>query len=262
MRDLGRRHRQVLGLTTFGQLGTGTPTKLVVDLGSGRTAKAVSTGHSTEPRSSNDTVKCWGWNAFGQLGYGNTEPRNAPPTVVDLGSGRTAGCVDRVWAHVRDPRRVGHRQVLGLERIMASLDREHRAEKRTHNCGRPWLWAHCEGCVKGGAHVRDPRRRHRQVLGLERSWPARIRRQCAEKRTPTQTVVDLGSGRTAKAVAAGDKHTCAILDDDMYAGVTTFRVCSDTGTTPRIPLEATAVGNSARVHNFSSRFWTWISGRC
>jgi hypothetical protein len=35
-----------------------------------------------------------------------------------------------------------------------------------------------------------------------------------ERNAPEATAVNLGSGRTAKAVACGDVHTCAILDDE------------------------------------------------
>jgi alpha-tubulin suppressor-like RCC1 family protein len=45
----------------------------------------------------NGKVKCWGNNAFGQLGYGDTQNRGLLPTdtpdllpEIDLGSGRTA----------------------------------------------------------------------------------------------------------------------------------------------------------------------------
>ncbi len=64
-----------------------------VNLGSGRTAKALSLGNShTCAILDEDTIKCWGWNNNGRLGYGDTTDRTAPDAtaVVDLGSGRTA----------------------------------------------------------------------------------------------------------------------------------------------------------------------------
>src|SRR5262249_29406613 len=67
-----------------------------VDLGGGRTATAIATGQSqTCGIVDNGTVRCWGENQYGQLGYGNAteigdneSPGGAGP--VDLGSGRTA----------------------------------------------------------------------------------------------------------------------------------------------------------------------------
>ena len=65
----------------------------MVNLGAGRTAKAVSTGSShTCALLDDDTLKCWGRGAFGMLGYGDETDRSAPEAteVVNLGTGRTA----------------------------------------------------------------------------------------------------------------------------------------------------------------------------
>jgi alpha-tubulin suppressor-like RCC1 family protein len=70
----------------------------IVDLGSGRTALAVSAGEThTCALLDNHKVKCWGGNDMGQLGLDSTVGRgqspadmgdNLPP--VNLGTGRTA----------------------------------------------------------------------------------------------------------------------------------------------------------------------------
>ncbi len=45
-----------------------------VDLGAGRTATAITAGDfHTCALLDNGIVKCWGFNAFGQLGYGDTD---------------------------------------------------------------------------------------------------------------------------------------------------------------------------------------------
>ena len=72
-----------------------------VDLGSGKTAKAIAAGDShTCVILDNSSVKCWGANASGQQGLGDTDNRgdnssemgdNLP--VVDLGTGRTAKAI-------------------------------------------------------------------------------------------------------------------------------------------------------------------------
>ena len=71
-----------------------------LDLGSGRTAKAICAGSYHSCAILDDgTVKCWGPNGNGQLGYGDTTTRDAPPaTPVDLGTGRTAKAVSCEWA--------------------------------------------------------------------------------------------------------------------------------------------------------------------
>ncbi|AUN99778.1 hypothetical protein C0V70_17020 [Bacteriovorax stolpii] len=68
------------------------------DLGTGRTAKAISLGSSHAcVILDNNKVKCWGYNASGALGLGDTTNRGALPNqmgdnlpYVDLGTGRTA----------------------------------------------------------------------------------------------------------------------------------------------------------------------------
>ncbi|MBM3674942.1 MAG: hypothetical protein FJW88_08290, partial [Actinobacteria bacterium] len=54
----------------------------------------------------NGTVKCWGYNAKGQLGLGNTDPRGDGPgemgdnlPAVDLGTGRTATAITAGYQH-------------------------------------------------------------------------------------------------------------------------------------------------------------------
>jgi hypothetical protein len=136
-----------------------------VNLGSGRTAKAVSLGDShTCAILDDDTLKCWGHGGYGRLGYGDTTEREDPETtaVVNLGSGRTAKAVSA-----------------GRHHTCAILDDD------TLKC-----WGH------GG-------------LG-RLGYGDKTQREAPE----ATAVVNLGSGRTAKAVSAGYAHTCAILDDD------------------------------------------------
>ena len=72
-----------------------------VNLGTGRTAKAIATGElHTCALLDDDSVKCWGGNHRGQLGLGDTNSRgdesnemgdNLP--AVNLGTGRTAKAI-------------------------------------------------------------------------------------------------------------------------------------------------------------------------
>jgi alpha-tubulin suppressor-like RCC1 family protein len=100
------------GLNSFGQLGLGDTNNRgdvageiaslpYLNLGTGRTAKALAMGQShTCAILDNNTVKCWGAALFGQLGSGNTTSRgdnagemgDTLPTV-SLGTGRTAKAI-------------------------------------------------------------------------------------------------------------------------------------------------------------------------
>ncbi|NDG47333.1 MAG: hypothetical protein EBY37_09610, partial [Flavobacteriia bacterium] len=91
------------GRDNYGQLGDGgsntdtnAPSSTAINLGTGRTAVAVSTGtYHTCAILDNGDLKCWGWDANGQLGDGGTNTNlNAPSsTAINLGMGRTAVAV-------------------------------------------------------------------------------------------------------------------------------------------------------------------------
>ena len=71
----------------------------VVDLGTGKTAKAMSIGYAHHCVILNDdSLVCWGSNGYGQLGVGDTNTKTSP-TLVDLGSGRTAKAVALGQSH-------------------------------------------------------------------------------------------------------------------------------------------------------------------
>ena len=98
------------GGNNFGQLGVGDTANRgddagemgdnlpAVDLGSSRTATQIAAGHEhTCAILDNATVKCWGYNIFGELGLGDSAYRGDGAgemgdslSAVDLGSGHTA----------------------------------------------------------------------------------------------------------------------------------------------------------------------------
>jgi alpha-tubulin suppressor-like RCC1 family protein len=96
-----------------GQLGIGDqksynrPLENVLDLGSGKTAKALVTGNShTCVMLDNSSIKCWGKNDSGQLGQGDTDSRGNGPNEmgdnllsIDLGSGKTARAISAGDSH-------------------------------------------------------------------------------------------------------------------------------------------------------------------
>ena len=60
-----------------------------VDLGTGRKATAIAAGeYHTCAILDNSSIKCWGYNASGQLGLGNTTD-SPNPSAVNMGSGIT-----------------------------------------------------------------------------------------------------------------------------------------------------------------------------
>jgi alpha-tubulin suppressor-like RCC1 family protein len=82
-------------------MGDNLPT---VDLGTGRTATAISLGSAQSAHTcallDNAAVKCWGQGAYGQLGQGNTttlgdgaNEMGENLTAIDLGTGRTATAI-------------------------------------------------------------------------------------------------------------------------------------------------------------------------
>jgi hypothetical protein len=141
-----------------------------VDLGTGRTAVAVSAGkYHTCAILDDGSVRCFGFASSGQLGYGNVNdigdnetPGSAGP--VDLGVGRTAVAL-----------------AAGDEHTCALLDN-----------GDVRCWGHAAFGELGYGNT-DP---------------------IGDDETPGSVgPVDLGTGRTAVAIAAGAAHTCAVLDD-------------------------------------------------
>lgn len=177
------------GSSSSGQTGKGTKTNdfgdaanemganlTPISLGTGRTAKAVAVGgFHTCAILDDDTLKCWGESANGQLGLGTTTDRgdgagemgDSLPTV-DLGTGRTAKSL-----------------ALGLGHSCAILD---------NNTVKCWGFNSVDG-----------------ELGLGDTTP---RGDGAGEMGDSLPVVNLGTGRTALQISTGGSHTCAVLDNN------------------------------------------------
>ena len=225
-----------LGNTTargdgIGAMGDSLP---AVSLGTGRTALAVAAGaNHTCALLDNHQVKCWGANALGQLGLGDTNPRgdganelgdNLP--TVSLGTGRTATALTAGNNHTcalldngtvkcwgsngsgqlglgdTNPRGDGANE-LGDNLPTVSLGTGHTALTvsggGTHTCARlENSQVKCWGNNDSGQ------------LGLGDTNP---RGDGANELGDNLPTVDLGTGRTSAAVTAGADHTCAELDD-------------------------------------------------
>jgi cysteine-rich repeat protein len=154
-----------------GQMGSNLP---AIELGTGRTAQKVAAGYQGSCAIlDNGSLKCWGENIFGELGLGDTDPRgtqsgqmgdNLP--AVELGTGRTALALAG-----------------GPNRACAILDN-----------GSLKCWGE-NGFGELG--LGDTNSRGSAPGQMGDNLPA----------------VDLGSNRTATAVAMGASVTCALLDN-------------------------------------------------
>ncbi|MDQ6804281.1 MAG: hypothetical protein M3065_04810 [Actinomycetota bacterium] len=140
-----------------------------VDLGPGRSATAIVTGNfHTCALLDDGNVRCWGLGANGRLGYGNTN---------DIGDDETPGSVSPVnlGGHTAKAISAGGAQTCAI------------LEDSTVRC-----WGYDFHGELGYGNT--------DTIG-DNEAPGSVR------------AVDLGAGRTAKAITTGGAHTCAILDD-------------------------------------------------
>lgn len=158
-----------------GEMGTAL---VPVDLGAGRTARAITTGVSHACAAlDNGQVKCWGRNDDAELGLGDTTNRGFAPgqmgdalPAVNLGTGRRAVAVSA-----------------GDHHTCAILDN-----------GQVKCWGRNNLGQAGRGDISAPVDR----VGDD---PAEM--------GDALPAVALGTGRTARAVSAGRDQTCAVLDN-------------------------------------------------
>ncbi|MDP9463854.1 MAG: fibronectin type III domain-containing protein, partial [Actinomycetota bacterium] len=205
-----------------------------IDLGSGRTAIAIDAGgYHTCALLENGTVKCWGNNFFGDLGYGDTEPRGDGPgemgnnlAPVDLGAGRTASAITAGSEHTCAVLDDGTVKCWGLN-LFGQLgygDTNHRGDdggEMGDNLAPVDLGAGrtASAITAGGLHtcallddgtVKCWGRNSSGQLGY---GDISLRGDGAGEMGDNLAPVDVGAGRTAVAIIAGGAHTCALLDD-------------------------------------------------
>jgi len=201
-----------------------------VNLGLGRTAKAISAGGAHTCALLDDgSVRCWGFGGSGRLGYANindvgatatTTPDTAGP--VDLGPGRTATAISAGGDHtcaVLDNGTVRCWGFGGSGRLGYANSDNVGAVQAPGSVGPVDLGPGrtATAISAGGDHTCA-------VLdnGSVRCWGVGAFGQLGYASTSTvgETQspgsvgpVDLGAGRTATALTTGDLHTCALLDD-------------------------------------------------
>ncbi|KAG5175869.1 regulator of chromosome condensation 1/beta-lactamase-inhibitor protein II [Tribonema minus] len=205
-----------------GQLGQGdwlslsSPPKSAINLGSGRTAKAIAAGVGhTCALLDNATVKCWGFGENGQLGLGDDVALNSPSIdAINLGLGRTAKAIATGFFHtcaLLDDSTVkcwgnNYSGQLGQgttdDLILPPKSAINLGSSRTATAiaaGREHTCALLDNAtVKCGDYGADGQLGQGSTANLH---------------SPPKSVINLGSGRTATAIATGNYHTCALLDN-------------------------------------------------
>ena len=156
-----------------GEMGDNLPT---VNLGTNRTAQTLAAGYNfTCAILDNGTTKCWGGNAYGQLGQGNTtvlgdnanEMGDNLPTV-NLGTNLTA------------------RQLY--------LSAQSHVACASLNTGALKCWGRNDTAQLGLGDLVN-------------------RGDAGSQMGDSLPVVDLGTGRTVRNLSCGASHTCAVLDN-------------------------------------------------
>jgi hypothetical protein len=199
-----------------------------VNLGTGRTAVALAGGSDhTCAILDNRTVRCWGANSDGQLGYGNTDtigdneaPASAGP--VNLGTGRTAIALAAGYYHtcaILDNGTVrcwgeNSNGQLGYGNLDNIGDNETPAAAGPVNLG--------AGLTAVALAAGDYYLSAILDNGTVRCWGYNGDGQLGygntdnigDNETPASAgPVNLGAGRTAVALSAGYAFTCAVLDN-------------------------------------------------
>jgi alpha-tubulin suppressor-like RCC1 family protein len=228
-----------LGQTTSGQNGD-EPGEMGDDLppialGTGHTATAIAAGFSHSCALLEDgTVKCWGSNLSGQLGYGNTsnigldEDMGDNLSIVALGAGREATAITagdgqtcallddgsvKCWGD-NDKGRLGQGDQadrgdepgeMGDSLLPVALGTDRTATAISTGYGHVCAILD-DDTLKCWGENSEGR------LGL---GDTNHRGDAPGEMGDALPVVDLGAGRTAVGIAAGDDGTCALLDDAL-----------------------------------------------
>lgn len=215
-----------------GQMGSELP---LVDLGTDHVVSQIEIGFGAScALLSSGSVKCWGSNSSGQLGLGDHNPRGTGPDqmgnalpAVDLGQGKTATSIAVGPGHTCAVLSDGLVKCWGSSSSGAlglgdELDRGGEPGQMgdklpTVNLG--------QGKIAKAVAVGS---RHTCALlsdGAVKCWGGNSEGQLGLGDTLTRgtspeqmgdklPTVNLGGGTTAKAIAAGDTHTCVLLSDD------------------------------------------------
>ena len=224
---LGQRRHGRLGYGNTNSIGDNeTPGGFgPVDLGTGRTATAISAGNAhTCALLDTAEVRCWGQAANGRLGYGNVTDIGDTETPGGFGPvnlGRPAVAISAGNAHTCAILDTGQVRCWGLGTTAASATAT-RTRSATTRCP-----ARSPRSTSAQAAQQSRSRRRRDTCaildtGQVRCWGVGADGRLGygnlnaigDNETPGSVgPVDVGAGRTALAISVGAAHTCALLDD-------------------------------------------------
>ena len=188
-----------------------------IQLGMGRTAKQIATGSIHTCAILNDnSVKCWGYNGNGQLGYGDTRNRNSPPAnSINLGEGQTAKQIAAGGFHtcaILNDNSVKCWGYNGNGRLGYG-DTTHRNFPPANSINLEEGQT-AKQIAAGGFHTCA-------ILNDNsvKCWGYNGNGQLGygdtrNRNSPPANSINLGEGQTAKQIIAGNSHTCAIVSDD------------------------------------------------
>lgn len=227
--QLGLGDKNVRGAAP-GDMGDALP---YVDVGAGRTVKAVSAGAlHTCAILDNDKLKCWGRNSKGQLGLGDAVERGGSPAqmgdalpYVDLGAGRTVKTVFASAEHtcaILDNDKLkcwgdAFYGTLGLGDQQGRGDQPGEmgdalpyVDLGTGRTPKSGTGSYDTCAILDNGKVKCWGRNSVGQLGL---GDTTNRGGAPGEMGDALAYVDLGAARTAKAIGTGFNHTCAILDN-------------------------------------------------
>ena len=195
-----------------------------VDLGPGRTATAITAGAShTCAILDNGSVRCWGNGVSGRLGYGNqlTVGDNESPAAagpVDIGAGRRAVAISAGDFHTCAILDNGSLLCWGFGsggQLGRGTSSDVGDDETPASAGPVNLGGHAVRAVSGG-------KGHTCAIlddGSARCWgfgaDGRLGYGSEASITSAASApsINLGPGRSAVAIAAGEAHSCAVLDN-------------------------------------------------
>ncbi|HYX32428.1 MAG TPA: Ig-like domain repeat protein [Oligoflexus sp.] len=212
--------QNVSGQLGYGdQLFRGLASQTSINLGLGRTAKAIATGFAHSCAILDDgSVKCWGANGSGQLGYGDRTNRLAPPlTPIDLGQGRTARALAlgayhscavlddftvKCWGSNSDGQLGYNDKIQRTAPAATAVDFGANVTVRSMNAG---TYHSC--AVLSDSSLRCWGRNSEGQLGYG---------DTTVRLAPAATGIDIGTGLVPRQVTAGLSHTCALFDGGTF----------------------------------------------
>ena len=194
-----------------------------IDLGSGRTAKMIDVSKHACAILDDDSLKCWGYNAAGQLGQNSLASIGDAPgelgdnlAAVNLGTGKTAKSVAVGGGHTcvilnDDTVKCFGYNLYGqlgygdtTDRLTPSASAVNLGTGR--NARSICAGEHHSCAILDDASVK--------CWGYNNGGQLGYGDVAARSDPSVLSGIRLGSGRTAKFIACGNEHTCAILDDD------------------------------------------------